>query len=138
MRYTLNTEDITHEKIEDEIIAINLKTGTYYSFTGSASIIWTLILEKWTPDEIASHLASLLKKGPEEFLADITGFLDFAVNENLVIPADDIRNESILLPLLQEYKQPVFDKFTDMQELLLVDPIHEVTEEGWPQRRSQN
>jgi hypothetical protein len=26
-------------------------------------------------------------------------------------------------------------KFTDMQELLLLDPIHEVDERGWPHRK---
>ena|SRR6476660_8869681 len=31
---------------------------------------------------------------------------------------------------------PELHKYTDMQELLLVDPIHEVAEEGWPFRNT--
>jgi hypothetical protein len=27
---------------------------------------------------------------------------------------------------------PVLNKYTDMQDLLLLDPIHEVDERGWP------
>ncbi len=29
-------------------------------------------------------------------------------------------------------REPRLDKYTDMQELLLLDPIHEVDERGWP------
>jgi hypothetical protein len=30
------------------------------------------------------------------------------------------------------WAEPVLDKYTDMQELLLLDPIHEVDDAGWP------
>jgi len=31
-----------------------------------------------------------------------------------------------------EFRAPTFEKFTDMQELILLDPIHEVDQSGWP------
>ena len=31
-----------------------------------------------------------------------------------------------------EFRTPIFEKFTDMQELILLDPIHQVDEAGWP------
>jgi hypothetical protein len=30
------------------------------------------------------------------------------------------------------YTKPVLNKYTDMQQLLLADPLHEVQEAGWP------
>ena len=30
------------------------------------------------------------------------------------------------------YVPPQIERFTDMQELLLLDPIHEVDDTGWP------
>ena len=30
------------------------------------------------------------------------------------------------------YEKPVFQKYDDMQALLLIDPIHEVDDDGWP------
>ena len=30
------------------------------------------------------------------------------------------------------YVPPVLEKFTDMQDLILLDPVHEVSERGWP------
>ena len=33
----------------------------------------------------------------------------------------------------QHFQSPEIQKFTDMEDLLLIDPIHEVDEEaGWP------
>jgi hypothetical protein len=32
----------------------------------------------------------------------------------------------------QEFSRPILTKYTDMKELLLLDPIHEVDETGWP------
>lgn len=34
------------------------------------------------------------------------------------------------------FTPPVLNKFTDMQELLLLDPIHDVDETGWPKRKA--
>ncbi|MBX3014591.1 MAG: hypothetical protein KF832_23935 [Caldilineaceae bacterium] len=33
------------------------------------------------------------------------------------------------------FETPVLNEFTDMQERLLLDPIHEVDHAGWPHRK---
>ena len=33
------------------------------------------------------------------------------------------------------FEKPVLQKHTDMQELLLLDPIHEIDEKGWPSKK---
>lgn len=30
------------------------------------------------------------------------------------------------------FEEPIFHKYTDMEDLLLLDPIHDVDETGWP------
>ena len=32
----------------------------------------------------------------------------------------------------QVFSPPVVEKYTDMQDLVLLDPVHEVDERGWP------
>jgi hypothetical protein len=32
------------------------------------------------------------------------------------------------------FVEPALNKYTDMQELLLLDPVHEVSEAGWPSK----
>jgi hypothetical protein len=30
------------------------------------------------------------------------------------------------------FQPPLFEKFTDMEAMLLLDPVHDVDDEGWP------
>ena len=36
---------------------------------------------------------------------------------------------------VMDLKPPVLNKYTDMQDLLLIDPIHDVEAHGWPAKR---
>ena len=36
--------------------------------------------------------------------------------------------------LSAKYESPQLEQYSDMSELLLLDPIHEVDEQGWPKR----
>ena len=67
----------------------------------------------------------------------VTGFIREILAENLIVPdATPFPQPSTLdNPGPQVHKPfvpPVLHKYTDMQELLLIDPIHEVDETGWP------
>jgi hypothetical protein len=62
------------------------------------------------------------------------------MEENLVVPTKvkgqtEINNElkNKLILAARDYKIPVLNKYTDMQELLLLDPIHDVNAQGWPE-----
>ena len=35
------------------------------------------------------------------------------------------------------FEAPRLEKYTDMQDLVLLDPVHEVDEQGWPQQRPE-
>jgi hypothetical protein len=35
------------------------------------------------------------------------------------------------------FDEPVLEKFEDMQDLILLDPVFEVDEAGWPSARQQ-
>jgi hypothetical protein len=38
-------------------------------------------------------------------------------------------------PIEGKFEAPVLQKYTDMQDLLLLDPIHDTDETGWPNIR---
>ena len=59
--------------------------------------------------------------------------------ENLIVPVDGVASIALdqLLPSTNGHEKPSFNapalqKYSDMQELLLLDPIHDVDEAGWP------
>jgi hypothetical protein len=61
------------------------------------------------------------------------------VAERILVPADESA-APVLTPhpengaAAQPYQEPKLGKYTDMQELLLLDPVHEVDEAGWPNK----
>lgn len=53
-----------------------------------------------------------------------------------MVPADPgcSAPEAVPPAVRAPYARLALTKYTDMQELLLLDPVHEVDDEGWPSR----
>lgn len=136
MRFELNRADVASEVMDGEVIAINLTTGHYYSFRGCADVVWAMALGGWSAAEIAERLAAATGVPPGEIRNGVAEFVDFLIAEGLLLEAPGRDREEmphLVLPVV--FEPATFEKFTDMEELLLVDPIHEVGEAGWPQRK---
>jgi hypothetical protein len=134
MRYALNLADISSENIDGEVIIVNLTNGSYYSLRGSSAVVWPLAVAGWSAAEIAAHFESgaLL---PMEIEAEVKRFLGYLCAENVLQASHDaVPNDIPGLNPSKEFAILEVEKFTDMQELLLLDPIHEVAEDGWPHR----
>ena len=131
--------NIMHEMIENEVVVVNLDSGTYYSFDGVGGRIW-----EWLGGEGRS-LESLIARAltayqgeRDQIAAAVASFVEQLQAEQLlnVVSADGGETEgdgqaaNLDAPAFAE---PVLQKYTDMEALLLADPIHEVDEEaGWP------
>ncbi len=70
----------------------------------------------------------------------LTAFTDELRNEKLVVEQPgEPPTTAVASPLVEpaEFTPPVLEKYTDMQDLLLIDPIHEVNDaHGWPKMKS--
>jgi hypothetical protein len=133
-RYALNAPAVVHEWLDGEVIVIHLTSGCYYNLQGSADYLWACILAGWTAAEITGSLDLVSTLPPDELDTTISNFIADLLAEDLITPrANDSREAAPDLPDLAAFTVPEIEKFTDMQELMLVDPIHEVTEAGWPQ-----
>jgi hypothetical protein len=132
-RYELNNPPIIAEVIEGEVIAIDLDRGSYYSLLGPAAQIWNALLAGRNGQEILASVAPAPMSGSLD--ADLIGFLDALLAERLIRPAaGPCSGMATLAPLAPWPGASLrFERFTDMQDLLVLDPIHEVDEEaGWP------
>jgi coenzyme PQQ synthesis protein D (PqqD) len=139
MRYGLPMPEIVHKYIAGETIVLNLKNGAYYSLPAAAAIVWELLLQGCAAERVAQALASSESKiAPSLTLRFISGLCEeglLAPNDGL--PVSDAEFVKLFAPLAEEagtavWPAPAFEKFTDMQAFLLMDPIHEVGEQGWP------
>ena len=137
MRFRLNDQDVVSEVLNGEAIVIHLKSGTYYSMLASGADIWNGLLAGYSVDEIAGRLARGVDSERARIVDETTKFASELVSEGLIIAIDPDTDTARHLDDFEpagEFETPELQKYTDMQELLLVDPIHEVTDAGWPLR----
>jgi hypothetical protein len=126
--YRINTSKVIHQVFDGEVVIVNLETGIYYSVRGSGIDLWQAIEAGVSPELITKQLNGAA--APEK----ISDFLTQLEREQLILPVTErsTANESTLQ--LKSFSEPVVEKFTDMREMLLIDPIHELDEGGWPKR----
>lgn len=133
--YTLAGPDIAHERVDDEVIAINLATGAYFSLVGAAADAWDLLVAGTDLDAVALAVAPRYGVDPSTVRADLDAFVAALVADGLVAEGGAAAPAAVELPAVAEgaaYAAPTLDKYDDMEELLLLDPIHEVDPSGWP------
>jgi hypothetical protein len=138
-RFRVNTPTVTHETIDGEAVIINLDSGNYYSLVEAGSFIWGLIEKGASASEVQNVLlqtyqgdAADVDRGVQELLAQLQ-------QEDLIVPVDGTATEGPdqVTPSTNGHEKPAFNppmlhKYSDMQELLLLDPIHDVDDAGWP------
>lgn len=119
---------IIHETIDDDTLIINLDSGHYYSLTSVASRIWKFLIQGKNKEEICEIFIKLSDANSEVFLNDLNEFIAELIAENILIEASEKEALETVKEIDQTkfvYSRPVFNKFTDMEALLLADPIHE-------------
>lgn len=130
--HRINEAVLSHELIDGEVVIIKFDTGNYYSLSGAAAAVWMRLRQASGPAE----LAALFVSPPESAAAELAAFVTELAAEELVVPAPAV--EAAAEPSAPvAYAKPELNKYTDMQQLLLADPLHEVEEAGWPRTKDQ-
>lgn len=137
-RYRLNEPDVSAEVFDEEVLAINLKTGHYHSLRESGVFLWQTLMQGFSVQETASRLAARFPDITAQASAETASFAQQLVEAGLVVAAPDATSPLDVAPaepVGKPYVSPLIESYTDMQELLLIDPIHEVdVYTGWPQK----
>jgi hypothetical protein len=137
-RFCINPKQIVHETFENEVLAINLDTGTYYSLPGSSSGLWSLLAQGAAVETMVRMLAEAYHCDSSSMCQAVYQFLERLREEQLIVPDMSGSDPPELKPVAGATTSFVsfeLNKFTDMQDLLLLDPIHDVEEAGWPLAR---
>ena len=120
------TANIHAKVFDDEVVVLDMGAGTYFSLRGAAAAIWPLVDAHATPAAITAAFT-----GPGVDAAAIDGVLDQLTDARLVV-GDPALDAGTVEPASLPFEVPVVETYTDMQDLLLLDPIHDVDESGWP------
>jgi Coenzyme PQQ synthesis protein D (PqqD) len=142
MRYAVNSAQVISEIVDGEAVMINLTTGNYYSLNESGSAVWALIESGAGTEEIVGRLAARYEAAENELEEAVTRLLEELRHEELVVPGD--QDGSAPTPASEwggersPFEVPRLEKHSDMQDLILLDPVHEVGEQGWPHAARQD
>jgi hypothetical protein len=123
-------------------MVINFDTGTYHNLQGSAATVWEQIIGGASLDDIVAAVARSYRGDPAEIGTAVTQFVDELLRENLIIADAGSAQAPMAQPGPAPANQPVFAAptlitFTDMQDFLLADPIHEYDEAGFPKPKEE-
>jgi hypothetical protein len=142
--FSVNTPTVAHESIDGEVIVINLISGNYYSLEGTGAEIWESIDGGYSLPKITALLADRYTTDAVNIAPIIDRFVAELERENLIVartqdePARQLEVcESLddgrkINPQSTAFTPPTINRYSDMQELLLLDPIHDVDAAGWP------
>jgi len=138
----VNEPNVVHETIDGETILLDLNTGNYFSLDGSGVVIWEFIHQTGDWKKAISIMAGENKAIHVNIVETVTAFVESLIEERLLVqselsiePANLREIEQQLKTVAKDFIPPKVNKYSDMQDLLLLDPIHDVNEDGWPQNR---
>ena len=137
-RFRVDPRRVVHETIDGETILIHLNTGSYFSMSGCGPEIWSLLVDGWSDAAAADEIARRYPDGAEAAETTLS-FVRELVREELLDEAADGEGEELPgaeAPSGATFEAPVLKKYSDLQYFLLLDPIHEVQDAGWPHERS--
>ena len=136
MQYRLSpSPNVCARSFGDEVVAANFLKGVYYSLVGSAAQIWEGLMAGHPLPQVVEEVAALSDPATSaEFAATARHLVDSLISEGLLVPATGVEATTWKPVAGPEapYGLPVLERFTDMEDLLLLDPIHDVEEMGWP------
>ena len=145
-RFKVNHE-VIHETIDDEVIIVNLVSGIYYSLDKTGTVIWNYIERNESIGEMINNINSNYDCNLEELKNTLSDLLTALKDEKLIILNQENFTKGVVEAKTQventpskqkkKFEKPKLGKYNDMQELLLLDPIHDVDEMGWPNPKKQ-
>lgn len=127
--YRLVSSDITHQFLDGEVVAIDFVKGDYHSMRGAAGPAFDALARGVD----GSRLADLFTDAPPEAAALLRELTEKWIAVGLLTLAEaPVSAEPLPAPVA--WVAPFFETYTDMQQLLLADPIHDVGDGAWPRQ----
>lgn len=129
-RVVVRPQSIVHDMIDSEAVVMDIEAGVYFSFNEAATKIWLRIV-----NADASETSIYTFAGPQNI-----HFIDFLLENKIILrelAPEGWKDEAVNLTQVSESAK--WQTYSDMKELLLLDPVHDIAlnEDGWPEKRGE-
>ncbi len=137
--FRINSPKVVHDNIDGEVVIVNLEKGYYYSLVKAGADVWAGMERGISRGDILEQIFQQYNGTREVIENSINSLIEELLHQELVVidqtNGAKSTNSSATQTKTQEklsFEVPTLEKYTDMEDLLLLDPIHEVDEMGWP------
>lgn len=138
IHYRINSAKIVYEILDGQVIIINFDNGAYFSLDNAGTDMWGLMNQPVSARGIVDSMCQRYAGSREEIGQSVEKLLEELHAEDLIVTAEGFEpGNSVKSQIMPDGERPPFEmplltKYEDMKDLLLLDPIHEVDESGWP------
>ncbi len=115
------------EDFGDEIVFINVKNGSYFSLKGKAVEVFRLMDKPCSEEKLLSLIADKYDKEEKERIHRV---IESFETMGLLLACDG--TEDLNWREDPKLGPTQFVEHNDIQDLIKLDPIHDVTDTGWP------
>ncbi len=136
LAWRVRSAEVMSEVLDGEAVIIDLASGRYHGTPGVGATVWQAISTGRSLDGILAEVARRHTAVPDDAPDQIRRFIEQLAAAGLVIEdaggqaSPSIEETSV--PVTTPWTTPRLESHDDLADLLLLDPVHEVTEEGWP------
>ena len=125
-RFRLIKERIAYKIFHDDVVIINLATSIYYSIGGLGPTVWQMLEAGWSVDEMAEALAARFDMAAETVRGDVEKLVSDLIDQALIEPdpALSVHSDFEVNWAASAYAPVVLECYSDMQDLLALDPPH--------------
>jgi hypothetical protein len=133
--WVVDAPSAVSEVIDGELVVMNLATGNYFSGTGVGAVFWSCFERALPKEAMLSEVMASFDVDCSRLEADLAEFTQTLLGHGLIRRGPAASAPAAMPAVVrQAYAPPVLTLYTDMKDLLMLDPIHDVAEEGWPMR----
>ena len=141
MEHRLLSEKLSTERLDGEVIAIDFVTGRYFSFEGPGADVIHLLSNSVPRAQWREIFVESYEMVPDKnkWEREIDSFLQELNKNSLIAPVSSLTTSSTGLPndvVREVWTSPTFMVNDELVDLLVIDPIHESGDRGWPQGQS--
>jgi hypothetical protein len=127
LRLMPDSVNVAAKVIDGEAVILDVTRGTYYSMDGAGAVVWAAIEQGHSLGTIVRILGERYDGTAAQFEQQVEMLTDQLLREGLVVPAE-AAGISAVEPMpasgaaREPFIAPALNKYTDMADLLALDP----------------
>lgn len=127
LRLMPDSVNVAAKVIDGEAVILDVTRGTYYSMDGAGAVVWAAIEQGHSLREIVGILEQRYEGSTPVFERQVEDLSDQLLQEGLVVPSEGtgisaVEPEPLPGAARQPFTPPALNKYTDMADLLALDP----------------